>query len=50
VCRIARLLSISPRTVDNHLGRTYAKLGIASRADLPAVFDSRTGHSGEDET
>jgi DNA-binding CsgD family transcriptional regulator len=37
---IARILHISTRTVDNHLGRTYAKLGIAGRADLSAVFDS----------
>jgi ATP/maltotriose-dependent transcriptional regulator MalT len=40
---IARILHISTRTVDNHLGRIYAKLGIAGRADLPAVFDDPEG-------
>ncbi|MEM8618660.1 MAG: LuxR C-terminal-related transcriptional regulator [Actinomycetota bacterium] len=31
---IARELGISPRTVDNHLGSAYRKLGIGSRHDL----------------
>jgi DNA-binding CsgD family transcriptional regulator len=31
---IAERLFVSVRTVDNHLGRVYEKLGIASRAEL----------------
>jgi DNA-binding NarL/FixJ family response regulator len=33
---IARELVVSVRTVDNHLQRTYAKLGISKRAELAA--------------
>lgn len=32
--QIAEKLTLSARTVDNHLGRAYAKLGIRGRADL----------------
>jgi DNA-binding CsgD family transcriptional regulator len=35
---IARLLDISTRTVDNHLGRVYAKLGVRGRDALAALF------------
>jgi DNA-binding CsgD family transcriptional regulator len=35
---IARSLRISTRTVDNHLGRVYTKLGLRGRADLATVF------------
>ena len=31
---IAERLSLSARTVDNHLGRIYAKLGVANRTEL----------------
>jgi DNA-binding CsgD family transcriptional regulator len=31
-------LGISVRTVDNHLGSVYGKLGIGSRSDLSSVF------------
>jgi DNA-binding CsgD family transcriptional regulator len=35
---IARLLSISPDTARNHLKRIYPKLGVASQAELFALF------------
>lgn len=35
---IAERLSLSARTVDNHLGRVYAKLGIGDRRELATVF------------
>jgi DNA-binding CsgD family transcriptional regulator len=36
---IAKLLSLSVRTVDNRLQRVYDKLGISSRADLPGALE-----------
>ena len=36
---IARTLRISARTVDNHLGRVYTKLGVNGRSALASVFD-----------
>jgi DNA-binding CsgD family transcriptional regulator len=38
---IGRALGISARTVDNHLGRVYSKLGVHGRAALASVFDGR---------
>ncbi len=35
---IAEQLSLSVRTVDNHLGRAYAKLGVSDRRGLTAVW------------
>ena len=35
---IAERLFVSVRTVDNHLGRVYDKLGIASRAELAVIM------------
>jgi len=35
---IAERLYLSVRTVDNHLGRIYDKLGVSSRADLAAAL------------
>lgn len=32
--QIAQLLFVTPKTVENQLGRVYSKLGISSRADL----------------
>ncbi|MGH9243589.1 MAG: response regulator transcription factor [Acidimicrobiales bacterium] len=34
---IAASLEISVRTVDNHLGRAYQKLGVRGRGDLEAL-------------
>ncbi|MFC4055387.1 LuxR C-terminal-related transcriptional regulator [Actinomadura syzygii] len=38
---IAELLSLSVRTVDNHLGRAYAKLGVSGRAELAVLVAPR---------
>lgn len=38
---IAERLFVSVRTVDNHLGRVYDKLGISSRAELTDLMASR---------
>lgn len=35
---IAQELFVTPKTVENHLGRIYTKLGIAGRRDLPRVL------------
>lgn len=35
---IAQELFVTPKTVENHLGRIYTKLGIAGRRDLAAVL------------
>ena len=39
---IADELGLSARTVDNHLGSVYAKLGVSGRTELAAVFDDPT--------
>jgi DNA-binding CsgD family transcriptional regulator len=36
---IAARLYLSVRTVDNHLGRIYDKLGVSSRAELAASLE-----------
>jgi DNA-binding CsgD family transcriptional regulator len=35
---IAERLYVSVRTVDNHLGRVYEKLGISSRSELAELL------------
>ena len=35
---IAHRLVLSVRTVDNHLSRVYAKLGVAGRDELPEAL------------
>ncbi len=45
---IAQALFVIPKTVEWHLGQTYRKLGMRSRAELPAALaqdmsDVRTG-------
>jgi len=40
---VAERLQISTRTVDNHLGTIYSKLGVAGRAGLPAVLGVGAG-------
>jgi DNA-binding CsgD family transcriptional regulator len=36
--QIAHMLSLSPRTVDNHLQQVYRKFGITSRRELSSAF------------
>jgi len=38
---LATRLGISIRTVDNHLGNVYDKLGVTTRAELPSVLGTR---------
>ena len=35
---VAEELSVTPKTVENHLTRVYAKLGVASRAELSTAL------------
>lgn len=41
--QIAAHLGLSARTVDNHLGHAYAKLGVRDRAELAAVLERPDG-------
>nr|WP_241562821.1 LuxR family transcriptional regulator [Micromonospora costi] len=43
---IAEKLYLSTRTVENHLQRVYAKLGVAGRAELRAALRAIPGHEG----
>ena len=40
--QVARSMFVSPKTVEFYLSRVYAKLGIASRRQLPAVLGHMT--------
>ena len=40
---IAAALVLSVRTVDNHLQRVFAKLGVSSRADVAAALGEEPG-------
>jgi DNA-binding CsgD family transcriptional regulator len=40
---IATRLHLSVRTVDNHLGRVYAKLGVSNRAQLATLLELGAG-------
>ena len=44
---IADRLYLSVRTIDNHLGRIYDKLGVSNRAELAAALD-RNAESSDD--
>lgn len=43
--QIARALAVSHKTVETHLGRTFAKLGVSSRAQIANLV----GRAGSDE-
>jgi DNA-binding CsgD family transcriptional regulator len=44
---IAQALFVTAKTVDNHLGRIYTKLGISSRGELAAALRGE-GTAGEE--
>jgi DNA-binding CsgD family transcriptional regulator len=41
--QIAQALFVTPKTVETHLSRSYTKLGISSRRDLPAALGGAAG-------
>jgi DNA-binding CsgD family transcriptional regulator len=42
--RIAQRLALSARTVDDHPGRAYAKLGVANRTELATLINAPRRH------
>jgi len=45
--QLAERLGISARTVDNHLGTIYAKLGVGGRGELPTVLGTAAAEAIE---
>lgn len=41
---IASRLGVAVSTVNNHLARAYAKVGITGRGELAALFGGEPGH------
>jgi DNA-binding NarL/FixJ family response regulator len=39
---------LSMRTIDSHVQRIFAKLGVASRAQVAAWYESRSGERPDD--
>jgi DNA-binding CsgD family transcriptional regulator len=44
---IAESLFVSVRTVDNHLQKVYAKLGVSGRGELAAAMSGADVEAGE---
>jgi DNA-binding CsgD family transcriptional regulator len=44
---VAQAAFLSPKTIDNVLGRVYRKLGIGSRAELGAIMANEANAASE---